>query len=494
MVTDAAAQYKKKRPWHLGETVHFHPSVAETGEHAGVEKYVLQGLTPAAPFIHENTRITAFGSCFAQHISNHLNKRSFIVLNKKEIRSYIVNFNNEMVHTFSIRQQFDWALRDRQFSQTLWHDKSGEEVIYDDDVKRRTRELFHSTDVFIFTLGLSEIWCDVQTDEVFWRSVPESEYDPQRHRFRLSTVEENVANLKAIYETVRALRPEAVVVFTLSPIPLNATFRDFACVPANSVSKAILRVAIDQMMQAYAGDGKLFYFPAYEIVRDIFRNPFDPDGRHVKAPVIHYIMCCFEKFFCRSQEPFPDDLLNVAFSAALSADRDQGELSDLTFDLSAAADNAHFIEYRVNHALTSGEPDKALALARRAATVNRSSAQMQYLLGLLLKSRGLLDEAVAAFARAAHNDGRLAKVRRELGAALMRLGRYAEAAPHLEAALIGGEDDFAVVHQAAGAMMAAGALDKAEALQRRACLMEPASEDARRQLQAILATRERSGK
>jgi Flp pilus assembly protein TadD len=485
MAKDAAAQYKQKRPWHLGDTVHFYPSAGDLTQHAGVEKHVLAGLTPPAPFIDANTKIMAFGSCFAHHISNHLNNRSFFVLNRQEVRSYVVNFNNEMVHTFSILQQFDWALRGKAFSQTLWHDKSGSDVVYDENIRRQTRELFHQTDVFIFTLGLSEIWCDVETDEVFWRTVPESEYDPKRHRFRLSTVEENVANLRAIYETVKEFRPDAKVIFTLSPIPLNATFRNFACVPANSVSKAILRLSIDQMMREYGDRGDLFYFPAYEIVLNVFRNPFDADGRHVKAPVIHYIMCCFERFFCRSARPPADEMLDVAYSAALSANLDEDDLSDRTLDLSAAAGNVHLIEYRVNHEIDKGNFDGALRLARRAAAINHVDGPLHYLLGLLLNRKGDGAGAAQAFAEAARLSPELAKIRRELGLALMRLGRGAEAAPHLELAIAGGERDFSTLHHAAGAVYAVGALDRALELQRAAVAANPEHESLRTQLAVI---------
>lgn len=484
----APPDYRVKRHWHLGETVNFQPYKDQMTEHAGVETFVLRGLTPEAPFIHENAKITAFGSCFAQHISNHLNKRSFIVLNKQERRSYVVHFNNEMVHTFSIKQQFDWVLRGAEFSQTLWHSKAGDDINYDENVRRQTRELFDQTDVFIFTLGLSEIWHDTQTEEVFWRTVPEDEFDPERHKFRLTTVEENFANLKSIYETIMEYRPDAKIILTLSPIPLNATFREIGCVAANSVSKAILRVAIDQMLRTYGSNGNLFYYPAYEIVREVFRDSFEADNRHVKVPIIHYIMCCFERFFCKSN--VSAEFLEVAYAAAASADRDPAPMySDQTLNLSAAADNAHFIEYQVNHLIGQGQSDKALALAKRAAMINAVSGQSQFLLGLMLNREGKTVEACNAFAAAARLSPGLAKIRRELAMALLRLGRHTEALSQFEIALAGGENDFALLHHLAGCLYAVGNFVQAEQVQAVAVARNPDHEGARQQLAAIQAAR-----
>ena len=109
---------------------------------------------------------------------------------------------------------------------------------------------------------------------------------------------ENYENLVAIYNCIRRLRPEAPIVFTLSPIPLMATFRPVSCLTANSVSKATLRVAIDLFMRdAPAG---AFYFPSYEIVGEIFHEPRLEDNRHLKPEVIATVMDAFARHYCCS--------------------------------------------------------------------------------------------------------------------------------------------------------------------------------------------------
>lgn len=164
-------------------------------------------------------------------------------------------------------------------------------------MRERTRAIFDKTDVFVITLGLSEVWYNKQTGDVFWRAIPRSKFDPSRHGFKVTTVAENVDNLNTVHRIILQRRPNARIVFTLSPIPLLATFRPVSCVTANSVSKAILRVAIDEFFRAHADDRRLFYFPSFEIAKDYVDHPFRGDNRHVRKNVLNTIMDNFARFY-----------------------------------------------------------------------------------------------------------------------------------------------------------------------------------------------------
>jgi hypothetical protein len=131
------------------------------------------------------------------------------------------------------------------------------------------------------------------TGDVYWRAIPRSKYNPSRHGFKVSTVAENFDNLNTIYRIIRERRPNASIIFTLSPIPLVATFRPVSCITANSVSKSILRVAIDELYRAHSDDKKLLYFPSYEIVKEYYNNAYQSDNRHVKMAVVDKIMNIF---------------------------------------------------------------------------------------------------------------------------------------------------------------------------------------------------------
>lgn len=304
--------------WFRGAHTHFNPSRAQMIGADAVPEFVLKGWAPEDRPIKPDTRITAFGSCFASNISDWLSKRNFRVLNKgaDATRAYVVTMGEGMVNSFVIRQQFEWAWEDKVFDQALWHGYRAEEFGYDPEVQAETRRIFDETEVFILTFGLSEVWYDEPTGNVFWRTIPKDAYDPARHKFRVSSVEENRANLEAIYQLIRKHRPDAKILFTLSPIPLIATFRDNACLTSNAVSKSILRVAIDEVVRDHASEGYLFYWPSYEIVTDVFGMPYKPDRRHPQTRVLRYIMALFEHVWCDSPADNPPPDLEISWLRA----------------------------------------------------------------------------------------------------------------------------------------------------------------------------------
>jgi hypothetical protein len=305
------------RTWFRGAHTNYNPTMARLIDPGAVHEYVLHGWAPAAPAIGPQTQVTAFGSCFAANISEWLSARHYRVLNKAPDarHAYVVACGEGMVNSFVIRQQFEWAWEDRRFDLPLWHGYDAEDYGYDPAVQAETRRIFDETDVFILTFGLSEVWYDAPTGEVFWRTIPKDAYDPERHRFRVSTVEENKDNLRAIYRLIRRHRPEAKIIFTLSPIPLIATFRDNSCITSNSVSKAVLRVAIDEVLREVADEGVLHYWPSYELVADVFRSPYRPDRRHPEKEVLSYIMTLFEHVWCDGTD-LPRPSLTLAWARA----------------------------------------------------------------------------------------------------------------------------------------------------------------------------------
>jgi hypothetical protein len=85
-------------------------------------------------------------------------------------------------------------------------------------------------------------------------------------------------------------------VLTLSPVPLMATFRPISCITASSVSKAILRVAIDLAMNLEK-EG-VYYFPSYEMVTAGFADPYRDDNRHPREEIVERVMAVFERRYC----------------------------------------------------------------------------------------------------------------------------------------------------------------------------------------------------
>ncbi|MGH7489645.1 MAG: GSCFA domain-containing protein, partial [bacterium] len=260
--------------WYRGEHCNYNPPLVNLENWQGYRDYFLTGFVPNEPMIGPETQITAFGSCFARNISAWLAKSKYAVLNKQAeySKSYIVRMGEGLVTSHSILQQMEWAFLNKQPEVELWHGYDASTFGYDPAVREETLRIFSQTDLFVLTFGLSEVWYDKITNEVFWRAVPKDKFDPARHGFRVVGPEENQRNISRIVDLIRQFRPNAKIVVTLSPIPLVATFRPIACTSANWVSKASLRIALDRVVSEERHRGTLFYWPSYEIVMDGFQH------------------------------------------------------------------------------------------------------------------------------------------------------------------------------------------------------------------------------
>ena len=284
--------------WYRGENTNFYPSKKALRAPDAVYQYYFQGLVPDTPFIQRDTPITAFGSCFAHHVSNYLFQRQYNILGKDlDLDAHIIRFGEGIVNTFAILQQLEWALNNKEMPEDLWFSKDKEIAGVSASIKEETKEILLKTEVFIFTLGLSEVWFDNQSGEALWRAVPLHLFDPERHVFRQTTVSENSANIRKIIDVIKHHKPEAKIVFTLSPVPLIATFRPIPCPVANAVSKSTLRCALDEVLRSDEPED-VFYFPSYEIVTSGGANAFKDDNHHVRPEVVGRIMQYFEQYFC----------------------------------------------------------------------------------------------------------------------------------------------------------------------------------------------------
>ncbi len=325
---NAAPELKPYSAWFRSGPAQKMPRAEDMVDHTTVREKIIKGWEPSEPFINRDTRVTAFGSCFAANISGYLGQRGYSVSSDKkdETNAYVVHIGEGMVNSFVIRQQFEWAWENETDDVNLWYAQSPTPLEYDEDIRLQTKELFDNTDVFILTFGLSEVWYDIETNGVFLRPLPRSVFDPERHSFRVSTIEENRENIDRIYELVRKHAPHAKIIMTLSPIPLILTFREQSCITSNSVSKGILRVAIDEVVRKHKDDGVLHYWPSYEIIKEVFPNSFVADGRHIDEEVLKFVMTQFEYVCCDPGDREVPDLRRQWLLALIKSGRLPGSL------------------------------------------------------------------------------------------------------------------------------------------------------------------------
>lgn len=307
--------------WYRGKTANFRPSVTAMLSVDSIREYILKGWEPSAPFVARDTRIMTFGSCFAGNIARYLSQRGYNLLSKQEgvdSNVFAISCNEGIVNTFTMLQMFRWLYAGTPPTAATWHDYSAIAYEFSEQSRLSMKHIFDEAELLIITLGLSEVWYDKESGEVFSRAIPQEQFDESRHGFRISTVEENRTNLEAIYALIREHLPRAKVVVTLSPVPLLATFRPISCITANAVSKAVLRVAVDEVLRNHENDGVLHYWPSYEIVMEGFPNSFGADNRHVKDPILDYIMTMFEVLYC-TEPPAPGVEESRYFDATVAA-------------------------------------------------------------------------------------------------------------------------------------------------------------------------------
>lgn len=283
--------------WYRGASTNFIPSKKMLDADSAFKRFIIKGYEPPEAFIDKSTVVTAFGSCFAQNISKWLLANGYNVLGKKlNLNSHIIRFGEGLVNTFAILEQLEWAFENKSLDEGLWFGENKEIVLPDEEVQQQTKELLIKTEALIITVGLSEVWFDKVSGRAFWRSIPAENFNSERHGFRLTSVAENLESLEKIIMLRDKYMPDCNIVFTLSPIPLMATFRDINCISANTVSKSILRIALDDLISQK--HEKVYYYPAYELVKEVYPDPFDADNRHPKKVYIENIMQLFARVYC----------------------------------------------------------------------------------------------------------------------------------------------------------------------------------------------------
>jgi hypothetical protein len=117
----------------------------------------------------------------------------------------------------------------------------------------------------------------------------------QFERTRLS-IGEIIQEWVVLIQRLFQLNPQMKVLFTVSPV---RHLKDGA--HENQLSKAILMLAIEQLQALFPG--KLYYFPAYELMLDELRDYrfYGDDMLHPSSLAVNYIWEHFSRF-CFSQE------------------------------------------------------------------------------------------------------------------------------------------------------------------------------------------------
>lgn len=256
----------------------------------------LQGLYSKRFEISREDRIATAGSCFAQNVARYLRKNAFKIVDVEPLPQWIpaeiaknygyglysARYGN--IYTVrQLRQLVDDALSGTVRDADVW-EKDGryydalrpsvepqgldsrEEVI----AHRRhhlacVAEMLRTTDVFIFTLGLTEAWELKSTGTVYPTApgVIAGAFDAAKYGFVNFDMFQIFEDLVAVREKLLAINPGMRFLFTVSPVPLTATASGDHVLPATIRSKSILRAVCSAVYDRF---DDVDYFPSYEII------------------------------------------------------------------------------------------------------------------------------------------------------------------------------------------------------------------------------------
>lgn len=298
----AVDQWTEAEPWWFSRKVtHFFPPKQTDFANLPklIEDFVVAGWAPKQPIFNSGSSILTMGSCFAQELRNHLRE--------KGLTSDWMFVPPGLNNTFALRNFIEWCVTGDRGSDAYWYEETSDGKASKWEPQNEAdnyRNVLSRTDGIVLTIGLAEVWYDLGTGGVFWRGIPKSMYDPERHVCKISTVAENVDNLQRILHLIRSLRPDVPIVISLSPVPLKATTSGSSCITSDSVSKSVLRVALHEFFSSVS-DQNVRYWPSYEMVKWLGPHLpyalFGEDGntRHVNRGMVKAIVDSFCNHYFR---------------------------------------------------------------------------------------------------------------------------------------------------------------------------------------------------
>ncbi len=284
-------------------------------------------------FTLDKQRIATAGSCFAQHIGRELREKGFNYVDVEPAPGFLnkahwLDFGYGMYsarygNVYTPRQLLQLTQRALgEFSpvESAWNHGVGfvdpfrptiepEPFSSIDEVELHRKHhlasvagLFEVTDVFVFTLGLTEAWLSSQDGAVYpvCPGTAGGEFDAGKYKFINFSFPEVRKDMEDFIVRVRQINPRMRFLLTVSPVPLMATATGQQVVVATTYSKSVLRAVAGLLADKYP---YVDYFPSYEIISaPVMRGQFyNPDMRTVARVGVDHVM---KQFFKEHAPPF----------------------------------------------------------------------------------------------------------------------------------------------------------------------------------------------
>ncbi len=256
----------------------------------------LTELTPNPDKLDYNTPGLFMGSCFTENLGSNLAELKFPVLvnpfgttynpasavknlfrlvSGKLYDEHELEFANERWFSFDHHSRFSAPTSELCLQQINLSFQAARDQI------KQARFLF-------LTFGTAWVYIRNSTNEIVnnCHKIPAREFNRE-----LLTVNQITDEYEALYHMLKAVNPEIILVFTISPV---RHLKDGA--HGNQISKSTLLLAIEYLTNQLKDT---VYFPAYEIVLDELRDYrfFDEDMVHPNSTAIKYITKQFSGVF-----------------------------------------------------------------------------------------------------------------------------------------------------------------------------------------------------
>lgn len=236
--------------------------------------------------------ILSLGSCFADNIASRLAAAKFqitaspsgVLFNPESIASAIERYSRAAAPTAEELREGDEGWYSFDFHSSLSHSEREVALAQMQQAVEQGAEALAKAKVVIVTFGTAWVYrlkengrvvanCHKQHQSLFSRE--------------MLSIEEIVERYAPLMEGVLAGKK---VIMTVSPIRHLSDGLE-----ANSLSKAILRVAIDKLAERY---DNVHYFPSFELLNDDLRDYrfYADDMTHPSAVAIDYIWERFEEY------------------------------------------------------------------------------------------------------------------------------------------------------------------------------------------------------
>lgn len=156
------------------------------------------------------------------------------------------------------------------------------------------KEAFQLCDLFIVTLGMSEVFIDKKTGMPLNQLPASAPYYPEGQEPLFACMNEGQVykSLKNIHQLITKKNVPAELLVTVSPVPLNRTFRkNMDVVSANAFSKAVNLSAVSRLVQE--NHDNVHYFPSYEFISLPNQENFLDDFQHINRAKVQKIVESF---------------------------------------------------------------------------------------------------------------------------------------------------------------------------------------------------------